>query len=159
MGNGGGGNGGGGGGNSSPSPQNTGNHPKQADCMTANIAAVNQVSNLNVTSSNVEGSFWRNGAWNYNFSAPGASMDSLSVGRYPSSVINAITGIGPSLHVPANSGGNPNADPSIYGMSSSGAFSFTTHIDSAYATWHTPIGALLHWFIDVRDKGAHRPPC
>jgi RHS repeat-associated protein len=146
-------------GNSSPGPQNTGNHPKQADCMTANIAAVNQVSNLNVTDANVTRSFFRNGAWNYDFSVSGGSMSSLPAGRYPSSVFNGITGIGRSLHAPPNDGGNLNADPSIYGMSSSGAFTFTTHIDSAYATWHTPIGALLHWFIDVRDKGAHRPPC
>jgi RHS repeat-associated protein len=131
----------------------------QQDCLTANIAAVNKVSNLNVSSANVTNSFFRRGAWNYDFSVPGGSTSSLPAGRYPSSIFNAITGIGPSLHVPPNDGGNPNADPSIYGMSSSGAFTFTTHIDSAYATWHTPLGAFLHWFIDVRSKGAHRRPC
>lgn len=38
------------------------------------------------------------------------------------------------------------------------SFTFTTHIDSAYATWYTPLGALSHWFIDVRDKGKRRKP-
>jgi len=128
--------------------------PQQQQCMNANIAAVNNVSNLNVTSANVVGSFPRNGAWNFDFSVPGASTSSLSAGRYPSSVFNAITGIGPSLHAPGFGG----ADPSTYGMTN-GSFTFTTHIDSAYATWHTPIGAFLHWVIDVRDQGAHRKPC
>jgi hypothetical protein len=127
---------------------------QQTQCMDANVAAVNRVSNLNVTSANVTDSFSRNGAWNYDFSVPGATPGSLAPQRYSSSVFNAITGIGPSLHVPAPGG----TDPSVYGISG-GNFTFTTHIDSAYATWHTPIGAFLHWFIDVRDQGSHRKPC
>ena len=132
----------------------SGGHPGEAQCMSANIAAVNHVSNLNVASSNVTDAFWRNGAWNYDFSISGASLGSLPAQRYALSVFAAITGIGSSLHVP----GPGSADPSVYGLTG-GVFSFTTHIDSAYATWHTPIGAFLHWFIDYRDKGAHRKPC
>lgn len=52
------------------------------------------------------------------------------------------------------------ADPATCGVdSATGSFTFTTHIDTAYSTWHTPIGALLHYFVDVMDKGAHRRPC
>ena len=59
------------------------------------------------------------------------------------------------LHVPGQGG----ADPSTYGVDANGNFTFTTHIDSAYSTWHTPIGALIHYFTDVRGQGAHRKPC
>ncbi|MGA8490136.1 MAG: hypothetical protein WB711_06920, partial [Terriglobales bacterium] len=122
-----------------------------------NIAAVNSVSNLNVNMNNVVGTpFIFNRGLNVNFSVPGASPSSLPAGRYPSSFLNLIFGIGSSLHVPAAGG----ADPSTYGIDpSTGNFTFTTHIDSAYATWHTPIGALIHFLVDVRDKGAHRGPC
>ena len=95
-----------------------------------------------------------NGGLNVNFSVPGALMSSLPVGRYPSSFFNKIFGIGSSLHVPGRGG----ADPSTYGTSN-GNFTFTTHIDTAYSTWHTPIGALIHFFVDVRGNGAHRGPC
>jgi hypothetical protein len=122
--------------------------------MERNIAFVNNASSLGVAPLNVVGSFFQNGAWNYNFLVPGASPSDLNAGRYASSIFNAITGIGPSLHVPGVGG----ADPSTYGMSGLG-FTFTTHIDSAYATWHTPVGAVIHWFVDYRSSGAHRRPC
>ncbi len=93
-----------------------------------------------------------NGGLDVNFSVPGGSPSQLPVGRYPSSFLNQIFGIGSSLHVPGPGG----ADPSTYGVDSSGNFTFTTHIDTAYSTWHTPIGAIIHYFVDVRDKGAHR---
>ena len=81
-------------------------------------------------------------------------QSALAATRYPSSFFNALTGIGHSLHVPAPGG----ADPSTYGTTN-GAFTFTTHMDTAYSTWHTPIGAAIHGWVDVRDKGAHRKPC
>ncbi len=124
-------------------------------CLVANIAAVNQVSNLNVNMNNVVGQpFIYNGGLDVNFSVPGASPSQLPAGRYPSSFLNRIFGIGSSLHVPGPGG----PDPSTYGMSN-GNFTFTTHIDSAYSTWYTPLGALIHFFVDVRDHGAHRGPC
>lgn len=126
-------------------------------CEVANIAAVNAVSNLNVSVANVVGTpFPFNGALNVNFSVPGASPSSLPPGRYPSSLLDRIFGIGSSLHVPAAGG----ADPSTYGIDpATGNFTFTTHIDTAYATWYTPLGALIHYLVDVRDKGAHRSQC
>lgn len=124
-------------------------------CLAANIAAVNQVSNLNVNMNNVVGQpFIYNGGLDVNFSVPGGSPSQLPAGRYPSSFLNSLFGIGSSLHVPGPGG----SDPSTYGMSN-GNFTFTTHIDSAYSTWHTPLGALIHFFVDVRDHGAHRGPC
>ena len=127
-----------------------------SSCLVANIAAVNAVSNLNVNMNNVVGQpFIFNGGLDVNFSVPGGSPSQLPVGRYPSSFLNQIFGIGSSLYVPGPGG----ADPSTYGVDSSGNFTFTTHIDTAYSTWHTPIGAIIHYFVDVRDKGAHRGPC
>jgi hypothetical protein len=87
-------------------------------------------------------------------SVPGGSPSQLPVGRYPPSFLNRVFGIG-SLHVPGPGG----ADPSTYGVDSNGNFTFTTHIDTAYSTWHTPIGALIHLLVNVRDKAAHRKPC
>jgi RHS repeat-associated protein len=125
-------------------------------CLAANIAAVNQVSNLNVNMSNVVGQpFIYNGGLDVNFSVPGGSPSQLPVGRYSSSILGRIFGFGSSLHVPGPGG----ADPSTYGVDANGNFTFTTHIDSAYATWHTPIGAIIHYFTDVRGQGAHRKPC
>jgi RHS repeat-associated protein len=137
-----------------PDAPNNGEPP--STCLAANIAAVNQVSNLNVNMSNVVGQpFIYNGGLDVNFSVPGGSPPQLPVGRYPSSILGRIFGFGSSLHVPGPGG----ADPSTYGVDANGNFTFTTHIDSAYATWHTPIGALIHFFTDVRGQGAHRKPC
>ena len=129
--------------------------PAQKDCLNQNIAQINKVSNLNVTANNLAHSpYMYNGGMDFDFSVPGASQSALAATRYPSSFFNALTGIGHSLHVPAPGG----ADPSTYGTTN-GAFTFTTHMDTAYSTWHTPAGALTHWWVDVRDKGAHRKPC
>jgi hypothetical protein len=123
----------------------------------ANINAVNAVSNLNVNLSNVVGQpFIFNGGLDVNFSVPGASPSQLHAGRYASSVLTKILGVGHSLHVPSPGG----ADPSTYGVDlTTGNFNFTTHIDTAYSSWHAPIGAIIHYFVDVRDKGVHRGPC
>jgi RHS repeat-associated protein len=130
--------------------------PAQKDCLNQNIAQINKVSNLNVTPNNLANPpYMYNGGMDFDFSVSGASASALPAARYPSSFFNALTGIGHSLHVPAPGG----ADPSTYGTGANGAFTFTTHMDTAYSTWHTPAGALTHWWVDVRDKGAHRKPC
>jgi hypothetical protein len=67
-------------------------------CLAANIAAVNQVSNLNVNMNNVVGQpFIYNGGLDVNFSVPGASPSQLPVGRCPSSFLNRLFGIGENL--------------------------------------------------------------
>lgn len=74
-------------------------------CLAANIAAVNQVSNLNVNMSNVVGQpSLFNGGLDVNFSVPGASPSQLPVGRYPFSILGRIFGLGSSLHVPGQGG-------------------------------------------------------
>ena len=136
-----------------PDPNN-GN--QNQTCLEANITQINNVSNLNVSPSNLANPpYMFNGGRNFDFSVSGASPSDLAPGRYPSSTFNSITGIGHSLHVTPPNG----VDPSTYGMGPGGAFTFTTHIDSAYSTWYTPIGAFIHWFVDVREEGAHRGPC
>jgi hypothetical protein len=141
--------------NTEPPAPNNGEPPSA--CLIANINAVNAVSKLNVNPSNVVGQpFIFNGGLDVNFSVPGASPSQLAPGRYASSLLTKILGVGQSLHVPSPGG----ADPSTYGIDpATGNFTFTTHIDTAYSTWHTPIGAIIHYFVDVRDKGAHRGPC
>jgi hypothetical protein len=95
---------------------NNGESP--SPCLAANIAAVNQVSNLNVNASNVVGQpFIYNGGLNVNFSVHGGSPSQLPVGRYHSSILGRIFGFGSSLHVPE--GG---ADPSTYGVDANGNF-------------------------------------
>jgi hypothetical protein len=141
-------------------------------CLIANMNAVNKASHLHLTPENLipsrpeqQNPQPRNGALNYNWFVPGATEKDLPVRRYPSSIFNFLTGIGPSLHVPAP--GNPENDPknkkdySIYNATTgpNGGLNFTTHIDHDYATWHTPIGAAIHNLVDVRDLGKHRKPC
>ncbi len=132
------------------------NGTQNQTCLAANIAQINSVSDLNVSPSNLANPpYMFDGGMNFDFSVPGASPSDLAAGRYPSSTFNFITGIGHSLHVTSPGG----VDPSTYGIGPGDAFTFTTHIDSAYSTWHTPIGAFIHWFVDVRDNGAHRGLC
>ena len=129
-------------------------------CLMDNIAAVNAVSkpSLNVGLGNVLGTpRLINGGLNVNFGVPGGNPSALAPGRYGTTLINSFFGLGASLHVPPFSN-LPGADPSIYG-NSDGVFTFTTHIDSAYSTWHTPLGAVKHALTDVRDHGSHRGPC
>ena len=141
-------------------------------CLVANMNAVNKASHLNLTPANLRPStpafpnpLMRRGALNYDWSVSGATKEDLPARRYPSSFLNFLTGIGPSLHVPPY--GNPerdensDTDPSIYKATPglNGGLNFTTHIDHDYATWHTPVGAAIHNFVDVRDKGKYRKPC
>ena len=123
--------------------------PQQQNCLGANIAQINKVSNLNVTPNNLANPpYMYNGGMDFDFSVSGASPSAFPAARYPSSFFNALTGIGHSLHVPAPGG----ADPSTYGTGPNGAFTFTTHMDTAYSTWHTPAGALSTggWMCEIR---------
>ena len=89
-----------------------------------------------------------------------AQFNAISSGRYaPGGFWGFVTGYGSSLHVV---GGPSKLDPTAMNFSNSnigGMYSvqFTAHIDSAWA--NNPIGAIIHWFIDVRGHGSHRQPC
>ena len=143
-------------------------------CLVANMNAVNKASHLNLTPANLKppapghtNPSMYHGGLNYDWSVPGATEKDLPVKRYPSSMFNFLTGVGPSLHVPPK--GNPDSDEnnkedhSIYGYNPTtgphGGLDFTTHIDHAYATPHTPVGAAIHGLVDVLDKGKFRKPC
>jgi hypothetical protein len=89
-----------------------------------------------------------------------SQFNAISNGRYaPPGILGFLTGYGPSLHV---TGGPSGLDPTatVFANSNFGGMysvQFTAHIDSAWA--NNPIGAILHWFIDVRGHGSHRQPC
>jgi hypothetical protein len=89
-----------------------------------------------------------------------AQFNAIQSGRYaPPGVFGFLTGYGASLHVVAGpSGLDPSAN--MFGSSNIGGMysvGFTAHFDSAWA--NNPLGALLHYLIDVRGHGAHRQPC
>ena len=101
---------------------------------------------------------FRNGAYNFNFFAPGFSpgpmgpnaIPGATCGRFPTS---SPFGTGGSLHIVVPGGGcNPAGDPNIYLVNASG-FTFTAHIDSSYAG--NPFGAIYHFIVDVLFKQDH----
>lgn len=141
-------------------------------CLGANMNAVNKASHLNLTPANLKppapghtNPSMYHGGLNYDWSVPGATEKDLPIKRYPSSIFNFLTGIGPSLHVPPlGNTDNYQNDPKDYSIykatrGPNGGLDFTTHIDHDYATWHTPVGAAIHGYVDVRDMGKHRKPC
>ena len=132
----------------------TGYHGEPSPCMVANLNGVNATFNLGLTMlDNVLSGTIYNGGLNVLFTVPGGSMNSVPVGRYPLSLLTRVSGIGRALHVPG-----PNSVEGVYDYNG-GAFLFNTHIDTAYATWHTPLGAAIHGGVDVLDSGAFRTPC
>jgi RHS repeat-associated protein len=130
-------------------------------CVATNIAHVNRVSALGVDTSHVLDTFVQGGAINVNFSVPMASPTDLRSTRYlPPGTLGVFTGIGPSLHVPPPQKTPGRGNRSSYGMDPvSGNFTFTTHLDTAWAFHPTGIGVFVHWFKDVRGSGAYRRPC
>jgi hypothetical protein len=88
------------------------------------------------------------GQVNVNFG--GGPFNGISSGRYaPSGFWGHVTGYGPSLHIVSAPTG---IDPSALQFTN---MSFTAHIDSAWAD--NPIGALLHWIIDVLGAKTRNP--
>lgn|GEM_PF-3276269 len=87
-----------------------------------------------------------------------AQFNAIQPGSYaPGGFFGWLTGYGPSLHIvdaaskldqSASSFANSNVGGSLF-------FSVTVHIDSAWA--NNPIGALLHWIIDVLGKNTRNP--
>ncbi len=136
--------------------------PSQPDCQGPILNAVNNQFGTNFTDANVQSTFTNGGGFNLVINGTGLSasqFNSIQTGRYASGFLNAITGVGPSLHLPAYDAVNdPNAifnNSNIGGMTS---VTFTAHTDSAFA--YNPLGALLHYILDVSDQGkATRNPC
>ncbi len=123
---------------------------------------MNSQFGTNFTNANIQSSFMNGGGANLVITAsglPAAQFNGLQTGRYASGFLNAITGVGPSLHIAGYSAVNdPNAifnNSNIGGMTS---VTFTAHTDSAFA--NNPFGALLHYILDVSQHGkAKRNPC
>lgn len=146
------------------------NNPLQPTaCQVKTLNAINNQFGTNLMASNILPTSDPNptaggGQINTNFGVvsgllPG-QFNAIQSGRFaPSGVFGFITGYGSSLHVVAGPNGlDPSANlfgtSNIGGMYSAG---FTAHFDSAFA--YNPLGALLHYLIDVRGHGAHRQPC
>jgi hypothetical protein len=90
---------------------------------------------------------------------PASQFNGLQTGRYASGFVNLITGVGPSLHVtgydPVN---DPNAMFNNSNIGGATSVTFTAHTDSAFA--YNPLGAILHYILDVSKHGkATRDPC
>jgi len=103
----------------------------------------------------------RNGAYNFNFVAPGYTPPGYdpstnSLGDYCGRYSPNFTGVGASLHIvfPVGTPCNPLKDPSVTNTDN-GDFSFTAHIDSAFADWSHPLGAVWHGIKDVLLKIKH----
>lgn len=131
-------------------------------CKASVLGAVNSQFGTNFANANIQSSFMNGGGANLIITASGlraAQFNGLQTGRYASGFLNAITGVGPSLHIAGyNAVNDPNAifnNSNIGGMTS---VTFTAHTDSAFAD--NPFGALLHYILDVSQHGkATRNPC
>ncbi len=84
------------------------------------------------------------------FVPPQDQPDGASPGRYPVNWWTYIVGYGPTLHIPAGSGGLDS--PSTLFFSGS---EFIAHLDSAFP--YNPFGLLIHFLEDVLGIGGHNP--
>ena len=124
-------------------------------CKAAVLGAVNSQFGTNFAKADIQSAFMNGGGANLVITASGlsaAQFNGLQTGRYASGFLNAITGVGPSLHIAGyNAVNDKNAifnNTNIGGMTS---VTFTAHTDSAFA--NNPFGALLHYILDVSKHG------
>ena len=129
-------------------------------CQTRVLDAVNKTFGTNFNASNVVGSFFYNGAWNFNISGtnldPGPFNKISEQGRYPLS--GSTLGIGPTLHVPNSFHWDPYHVFTSSNIGGDRSVTFTAHIDSGNGNLF-PIGTLAHFFRDVIKNGSRRHPC
>ena len=141
--------------------------PTPTPCQQKTLNAINKQFGTNGNASNISPSSSPNptfggGQVNTNFSfnsgLTAAQFNAIQPGRYaPSGFWGLLTGYGPSLHVVA---GPSSLDPTAMQFANSNvggnlSASFTAHIDSAWA--NNPIGAALHWKIDVHGHSTRNP--
>ncbi len=84
-----------------------------------------------------------------------SQFNSIQTGRSPNGFFGAVFGYGPSLHIAGPAPLDPNAVFSNSNIGGVTSVTFTAHIDSAWA--YNPIGALFHYFIDVRGQQTRNP--
>jgi RHS repeat-associated protein len=127
-------------------------------CQATILNAVNNQFGTNFTDANVQSTFNNGGAVNLVINGTGlppSQFNAIQPGRSPSNFLGAITGYGPSLHITGQAPLDPTA---VFNNSNDGgatSVTFTAHIDSAWAD--NPIGALLHFFIDVLGSKTRNP--
>jgi hypothetical protein len=123
---------------------------------------VNSQFGTNFTNANIQSSFMNGGGANLvinSGSLPAGQFNGLQTGRYASGFLNFITGVGASVHLAAYDAVNdPNAIFKNSNVGGATSVTFTAHTDSAFA--NNPLGAFLHYILDVRKRGkATRDPC
>jgi len=127
-------------------------------CQPVILSAVNNQFGTNFTGANVQSFFTNGGALNLVITGTGLTapqFNSIHTGRFPSSVLGAITGHGPSLHITGQTPLDPGAVFNKRNIGGVTTVTFTAHIDSAYA--YNPLGALAHLFTDVLGSGTRNP--
>jgi RHS repeat-associated protein len=132
---------------------------KQQTCQDAILNAVNNQFGTNFTAADVQSTFTNGGAVNLVINGtglPASQFNSIQTGRSPNGFLGAVIGYGPSLHIAGPAPLDPSAVFNSSNIGGATSVTFTAHIDSAWA--YNPIGALLHYFIDVRGQ-ATRNPC
>jgi RHS repeat-associated protein len=139
-------------------------------CTATILSAMNQATGGDgFTQADVTGNFQWGGAVNIDVTATNLSPNQFNATqptRYlPSGFVGAMTGLGPSVHLPAGPGnGSPSQDsPQTVPFSNSNVGGTTTvttsaHVDSALSDPAHPIGAAVHYTVDVRGA-ATRNPC
>jgi hypothetical protein len=131
-------------------PSGTGN--STGVCEAKVLAAVNNHFGTNFSNANVTGEFqFSTGA------PPGQgtlnldiSGDGVSPGYNPVNWWTYIIGYGSTLHIPAGPGGLDSPQTLVFSNSQ-----FTAHLDSAFP--YNPIGALIHFLVDVKGLGGYKP--
>ncbi len=143
------------------------NNPTQPTaCQQTVLNTVNNQFGINGNASNILPSSnplpAAGGEVNVNFSFSSGltvtQFNAIQAGRYaPGGFWGWVTGYGPSLHVVAGPSGLDQTAMTFSNSNVGGNYSavFTAHIDSAWAD--NPIGALLHWIIDVLGHGTRNP--
>jgi RHS repeat-associated protein len=130
------------------------NQQQIAQCVSNVVGAVNTTFNTSFTTAEAIGVYDASGG-EVNVDISGdvtqVQFSEIGPGRYAPNLSTEITGFGPSLHIPSGpSSIDPTATP-FQGSSGGGTYtvSFTAHLDSDYATWHSPLGVLTHYYTDV----------
>jgi hypothetical protein len=139
-------------------------------CADTILSAMNSATGgQGFTAADVTDNFFWGGAVNIDVTAtdlPAAQFNAVQQTRYlPGTFMGDITGAGPSLHLPAGPGnGSPTQDsPNTIPFAKTNVGGTTTvsisaHIDSALSDAAHPIGAAIHYAVDVAGA-ATRNPC
>ena len=124
-------------------------NPGLSPCGQQILSAVNQNFGTNFQPSDIFSSFNFHNTLNLIFQVSGLASGPYAPARYAlSGGFSGFLGLSNSLHIAGNGFWDPRAingpvpgNPSV--------FDFTAHLDSAYPSFLTPLGALVHFIADV----------